>query len=88
MDATNKADKDINHSGDGGIHGQMLMNNGFQGDAPGLTAYNAVGDATIAQDTANPVSDAILSSLSIKPKTGATGRVGAANQGYFGMKSA
>jgi alpha-N-arabinofuranosidase len=65
----------------------MLMNNGFQGDEPGLAAYNAVGDATIAQDMANPVSDAIFSSLSIRPNSGATGQVGAANEGYFGMKS-
>lgn len=71
--------------GDGGIHGQLLRNNGFQGDYPGLTAYAAVGDVTISQDTANPVSTAILSSLKVAVPTGTTGMVGFSNAGYLGV---
>ena len=37
--------EDINNSGDGGIHGQLLQNNGFQGVNPGLKAWSAVGRA-------------------------------------------
>ncbi|KAL7650490.1 hypothetical protein ACMYSQ_010272 [Aspergillus niger] len=77
--------EDINNSGDGGIHGQVLRNNGFQGDDPGLTAYSAVGNVTISQDTANPLSSAITSTLKVAVPSGATGYVGFANEGYDGV---
>ncbi|GAT21099.1 LOW QUALITY PROTEIN: alpha-L-arabinofuranosidase E [Aspergillus luchuensis] len=70
---------------DGGIHGQVLRNNGFQGDDPGLTAYSAVGNVTISQDTANPLSSAITSTLKVAVPSGATGYVGFANEGYEGV---
>ncbi|KAF0323541.1 alpha-n-arabinofuranosidase a [Colletotrichum asianum] len=39
--------EDINYSGDGGIHGQLIRNNGFQGDDPGLAAYSAISGTTL-----------------------------------------
>ncbi|KAJ5998864.1 glycoside hydrolase [Penicillium sp. IBT 35674x] len=77
--------EDINNSGDGGIHGQLLRNNGFQGDDPGLTAYYAVGNVSISQDTSNPLSTAIASSLKVTVPSGTTGYVGFSNYGYDGV---
>ena len=70
---------------DGGIHGQLLKNNGFQGTSPGLTAYAAVGSAIITQDTANPLSSAITSSLKVAVASGTTSQVGFSNAGYSGV---
>ena len=53
--------EDINHSGDGGIHGQLLQNNGFQGTNPNNSAYAPVGSVQVRQDTRTPLSDAITS---------------------------
>lgn len=71
--------------GDGGIHGQVLQNNGFQGTSLGLTAYAPVGDVNIFQDTSKPVSKAITSSLNVEVPDGVTNYVGFANTGYNGI---
>jgi len=83
--ATCDKNSDIGISGDGGIHGQLLKNNGFQGTSPGLTAYAAVGGTTLTQDTANPLSSAITSSLKVSVPSGTTGQVGFSNSGYNGV---
>ncbi|KAJ5604899.1 hypothetical protein N7510_010053 [Penicillium lagena] len=77
--------EEMDHSGDGGIHGQLLQNNGFQGANPGLTAYAPVGDALISQDSLKPVSNAITSSLQVSVPADATEYVGFANTGYNGV---
>ncbi|PQE04744.1 Glycoside hydrolase superfamily protein [Rutstroemia sp. NJR-2017a BBW] len=77
--------EDINNSGDGGIHGQLLRNNGFQGNNPGLTAYAAVGGVTLSVDTANPLSSALPRSLKVTVPSGTTGQVGFTNAGYLGV---
>lgn len=77
------ASKDINHSGDGMLHGNLLQNNGFQGDSPGLTAWTAIGTANISQDTTSPLTDAITSTLAI---SGSIGTIGASNAGYDGIR--
>ncbi|KAE8416094.1 Arabinosidase A [Aspergillus pseudocaelatus] len=77
--------EDINHSGDGGIYGQLLRNNGLQGSEPDLTAWAAVGDATIAVDAQNPLTEAIPHSLKLDVKQGASGAVGFTNEGYWGV---
>ncbi|KAK3937686.1 glycoside hydrolase superfamily [Diplogelasinospora grovesii] len=78
--------EDINNSGDGGIHGQLLRNNGFQGNSPDLTAYSSVGSGvTLSVDTANPLSTAITRSLKVTVASGTTGQVGFANAGYLGV---
>lgn len=71
--------------GDGGIHGQLLQNNGFQGTSLGMTSYAPVGDVEISQDMSSPVSDAITSSLIVSVPDGATEYVGFANTGYMGV---
>lgn len=63
----------------------MLKNNGFQGDSPGLTAYNEVGGTTLTVDTDNPLNTAITSSLKVSVPTGQTGAVGFSNSGYSGV---
>ncbi|KAH8424455.1 uncharacterized protein LDX57_002206 [Aspergillus melleus] len=77
--------EEMDHSGDGGIHGQLLQNNGFQGSNPGLTAYWAIGDVDILQDEANPLSSAILSTLQVQVSPEETELVGFANGGYQGV---
>ncbi|RAH46245.1 alpha-N-arabinofuranosidase A [Aspergillus brunneoviolaceus CBS 621.78] len=78
--------EEMDHSGDGGLHGQLLQNNGFQGTDPDLTAYKPIGQAEIMQDYLYPVSGAITSSLQVSvPASGATGLVGFANTGYKGI---
>ncbi|KAJ9648348.1 hypothetical protein H2199_001202 [Coniosporium tulheliwenetii] len=78
--------EDINHSGDGGIHAQLLRNNGFQGENATLTAYNAVGGTTLAVDFDNPLSQAIQRSLRVSVAEGTTGQVGFSNEGYWGIQ--
>ncbi|KAJ5621443.1 Arabinosidase A [Penicillium herquei] len=77
--------EDINHSGDGGLYGQMLQNNGLQGTSPDLTAWGAVGDATIAIDYDNPLTTAIPHTLRLDVASGTTGTVGVTNTGYWGI---
>ncbi|KAL2852547.1 alpha-N-arabinofuranosidase A [Aspergillus pseudodeflectus] len=83
--------EEMDHSGDGGIHGQLLRNNGFQGWDAGLTAYKPLGDVVLAQDINNPLSESITSTLSVtiapRPQTHTTSTefVGFANTGYNGI---
>ncbi|ESZ98507.1 alpha-L-arabinofuranosidase E [Sclerotinia borealis F-4128] len=70
---------------DGGIHGQLLRNNGFQGDYPGLTAYAAVGGTTLSVDNANPLTSALPRSLKVTVPSGTTGQIGFSNAGYLGI---
>ncbi|TVY48817.1 putative alpha-L-arabinofuranosidase A [Lachnellula occidentalis] len=77
--------EDINNSGDGGIHGQLLKNNGFQGDSPGLTAYASVGGTSLSQDTTVNLTTAIQSSLKVSVPSGTTASVGFSNSGYGGV---
>lgn len=75
----------MDHSGDGGIHAQLLRNNGFQGSDPDLRAYKPIGDVNISVDSLRPVSHAITSSMQVAVPINATGFVGFANTGYAGV---
>lgn len=77
--------QDINHSGDGGIHGQLLRNNGFQGTNPDLAAYFAVGGTELALDQTVPLSAAITKTLQVSVAGEASGLVGFGNEGYWGI---
>jgi alpha-L-arabinofuranosidase len=78
--------QDIGNSGDGGIYAQILENNGFQGDDPGLTAWQAVDDnANLSQDTDNPLNSAITSTLKVAVPDGAEGMTGVINTAYGGF---
>ncbi|TGO53481.1 hypothetical protein BOTNAR_0294g00120 [Botryotinia narcissicola] len=76
---------ELRYIGDGGIHGQLLRNNGFQGTNPGLTDYAAVGGTNLTVDTANPLTSALPRSLKVSVPSGATGQVGFSNAGYLGI---
>ncbi|KAL4995142.1 glycoside hydrolase superfamily [Aspergillus recurvatus] len=82
---TYRAMQEMDHSGDGGLHGNLLINNGFQGADPGLTGYKAIGSVQITRSPSNPVSAAIKSSLSVSVRADAKGLVGFANTGYNGI---
>lgn len=77
--------EEMDHSGDGGIHGQLLRNNGFQGSDPDLTAYKPIGDVNLSVDPLRPVSDAINASLQVTVPKDVSGFVGCANTGYAGV---
>ncbi|KAI0659215.1 glycoside hydrolase family 51 protein [Cubamyces menziesii] len=79
------------HSGDGGLYAEMLQNRAFQQVAPNTTAALAAwhpinnADLTVIADTM-PVSDALPNSLQFSVPSGATGRVGFSNEGFWGIK--
>ncbi|KAJ0314525.1 hypothetical protein Brms1b_006783 [Colletotrichum noveboracense] len=77
--------KDINYSGDGGIHGQLIRNNGFQGENSGLAAYSAISGTTLEVDFSVPLSDALPNTLKVSVEASATGQVGFTNEGYWGI---
>ncbi|KAL2837554.1 hypothetical protein BJY01DRAFT_251376 [Aspergillus pseudoustus] len=78
--------EDINYSGDGGIHCQMLRNNGFKDPSATLDRWAAVGTSvTIAIDTENPLTEAIPRSLRLDIADATAGDVGVSNSGYWGI---
>ncbi|KAH8669770.1 Arabinosidase A [Tricladium varicosporioides] len=77
--------EDISHSIDGGLHGQLLRNNGFQGDNSSTQFWAAYGNSQISQDFVNPLTSAIKSTLRISVPSGATGLTGVTNEGYLGI---
>ncbi|CEL56035.1 hypothetical protein RSOLAG1IB_07488 [Rhizoctonia solani AG-1 IB] len=83
--------EDINHSGDGGLYGELLQNRAFQAISPhtseALTAWSAYQGATIdVTNSTTGVSAALPNSLQVAVPAGATGSVGFQNSGYWGIK--
>ncbi|CAE6481323.1 unnamed protein product [Rhizoctonia solani] len=83
--------EDINHSGDGGLYGELLQNRAFQAVTPhtsaALTAWSAYQGATIdVTNSTAGVSAALPNSLQVTVPAGATGSVGFQNSGYWGIK--
>ncbi|KAB2575242.1 Alpha-N-arabinofuranosidase A [Lasiodiplodia theobromae] len=77
--------EDINQSGDGGLHGQLIRNNGFQGPDPDLSAYGSLNGTSLAMDDTVPLTDAIPRTLRIDVEAGAAGEAGFINSGYWGV---
>ncbi|KAL5333536.1 glycoside hydrolase superfamily [Aspergillus crustosus] len=69
---------------DGGIHGNLLQNNGFQGWDTSLFSYKILGQVEVSLSDL-PLSPAIPTTLAIKVLHSATGFVGFANTGYNGV---
>lgn len=69
--------EDINHSGDGGIYGELLANRAFQGDGP--STHNYTGVNAKLQLTNESLSDALPHSLLVNGD-------GFYNEGYWGIK--
>jgi hypothetical protein len=82
--------EEISHSGDGGLYAEMVRNRTFKESDTGPVAWTAVtgGDArgSIALDRSRPLNAAIDRSLKVSvDELGPGGRVGAANEGYWGV---
>ncbi|KAF8600897.1 glycoside hydrolase [Ceratobasidium sp. AG-I] len=83
--------EDINHSGDGGLYGELLQNRAFQAVVPhtsgALTGWAAYKGATIdVTNNTTGVSTALPNSLQVSVAAGSTGPVGFQNTGYWGIK--
>ncbi|CAE6512703.1 unnamed protein product [Rhizoctonia solani] len=83
--------EDINHSGDGGLYGELLQNRAFQIVTPhttqALNAWSAYNGPTLDVTNSVPgVSSALPNSLKATVPTGSSGQVGFANSGYWGIK--
>jgi alpha-N-arabinofuranosidase len=74
--------EEINHSMDGGLYGELIQNRVFKDDAQKPVCWSAVGGATIALDSGNPLDDALPVSLRVDASTPATG---VANSGFWGI---
>jgi alpha-N-arabinofuranosidase len=73
--------EDINHSGDGGIYAELIQNRAFQNGT--ADAWTAVGKASAAIDTTNPLSAALPHS--IKVTSSGAGTAGIKNPGWWGI---
>lgn len=86
--------EDINHSGDGGIYAEMIQNRAFQGDAifpSNLNAWHSVdGAALTLQNTSNPLSAALPTSMNVAYNKSAYGlpqtSIGFYNDGWWGFE--
>lgn len=70
--------EDINHSGDGGIYGELLANRAFQGDNPSTAKYTGIDDAQLSLVNVS-LSKALPRSLKVEGK-------GFWNSGWWGIK--
>jgi alpha-L-arabinofuranosidase len=80
--------EEINHSLDGGLYGEKIQNRVFKDDPATPVHWSLVqnngGVGTIALDTTQPVSGTALTA-SLKVSVSQGPRVGAANDGYWGI---
>lgn len=75
--------EDINHSGDGGLYGELLVNRAFQGSIPSLEGYRPLdADSMLALSPERPLSDALKTVLKLTTKNSTAGFV---NTGYNGF---
>ncbi|KAG8726416.1 hypothetical protein FRC11_000175, partial [Ceratobasidium sp. 423] len=83
--------EDINHSGDGGLYGELLQNRAFQIVTPhttqALNAWSAHNGPRLDVTNGTPgVSSALPNSLQATVPAGSSGQVGFDNSGYWGIK--
>jgi len=83
--------EDINHSGDGGIYGELLADRSFLDDPTGHANWSLVttgrAQGSFDLDTSQPINKtALTTSLRLTiARVGADERVGIANGGYYGL---
>ena len=81
--------EEINHGLDGGLYAELIQNRVFKDDATAPIHWAAVQDGgaigTIALDTTQPVAGTELTTSLRVTASSATGRVGAANDGFWGI---
>ncbi|KAJ7194659.1 glycoside hydrolase [Mycena pura] len=83
--------EDINHSGDGGLYGELLQNRAFQAVIPGtqnaLNAWRPFNGARLSVTSKTPgVSDALPNSLEVQIPKVVAGSIGFENTGFWGIK--
>jgi len=79
--------EEINHALDGGLYGELIQNRVFKDDATTPVHWSLVQDpgiGAIALDTTQPVANTALAT-SLKVTVVQGGRVGVANDGYWGI---
>jgi len=80
--------EEISHALDGGLYGELIQNRVFQNDPNVPVNWAAVqengGAGSIALDTTQPITGTVLTT-SLKVSITQAGKVGAANDGYWGI---
>lgn len=80
--------EEINHAGDGGLYAELVRNRSFE-DAAMPRGWSLVqsdgAEGTMAVDTAQPLNDKNPRSLRLEIGSQGKGRIGVANEGYWGM---
>ncbi len=82
--------EEINHAYDGGLYAELVRNRAFlddkQSPAHWMAVQNSGASATIALDPAQPLNQAIPTSLRLDVTQASTGHsAGVANEGYWGF---
>ncbi|HUB27088.1 MAG TPA: alpha-L-arabinofuranosidase C-terminal domain-containing protein [Tepidisphaeraceae bacterium] len=79
--------EEINHSYDGGLYAELIRNRIFQDSDQTPVHWSAIGGATVALDTSDPINQTALTrSLRLDAaKASADQRAGVANDGYWGI---
>jgi alpha-L-arabinofuranosidase len=81
--------EEINHALDGGLYGELVQNRALKDDGTSPVHWALVqdngGSGSIALDLTNPVVGTELSNSLKVIASSSTGRVGAANDGYWGI---
>jgi alpha-N-arabinofuranosidase len=78
--------EEINFSYEGGIYGELIRNRTFKANAQNPVFWNAVGEATLAIDTSQPLNTALNVSLKVDAsKASEASPAGIANGGYWGI---
>jgi len=83
--------EEINHAYDGGLYGELVQNRSFKDDPNGPAHWSLVsagnGNA-IALDETQPINTNLTTSLKLTVADVSQGRVGVANEGFWGIPAA
>jgi alpha-N-arabinofuranosidase len=81
--------EEINHSYDGGLYAELIRNRIFRDNTNEPAHWSVVqsqsNSASIALDERQPINDALTTCLKLDVATASGGRVGIANDGYWGI---
>ena len=80
--------EEINHAYDGGLYAELIQNRSFKDDTNRPVHWSLVASGagnSIVLDATQPVNDALTTSLKLEARDVSKGRVGIANEGYWGI---
>jgi len=83
--------EEINHYYDGGLYAELIQNRSFKDDATRPLHWSLVGavaDGSIALDETQPINAALTTCLKLTVPAATSGRLGIANDGYWGVPAA